>query len=399
MKVRQVNGVAAPEPESELLLRAARPGAEPGNDGRIRVLLRGSLDWDLLLRAAQTHGVMPLLHWHLQRQAWAAVPTGPRDALQGEFRRNAVLNLARTGELLRLLRLFRDRGISVLAFKGPTLAAYAYSDLSLRCFSDLDLLLRPAQLVVGEEALLAAGYAMALELPSARQADYLRSIGQLPFCRARDGSLVELHSRLTPQHFHFPLRLEDLWSRVQRVDLLGEEIAALSAEDLLLVLAAHAAKHLFTRLGWVSDLAAVLLRCPTLDLGRVFHRARQLRCQRLLLVSLRLAYNLLQECPPDVVVRNLRADATAGCLAAQVWRRFAGGRPPGTVEGGLFHLLVREDFKDGLAYGMSLALQPTTADWDCLALHQAASPLFFFLRPLRLAFKYGTRLLARFGGN
>jgi hypothetical protein len=399
MTVRQVNGVAAPEPESELLLRAARPRAEPGNDARIRVLLHGSLDWDLLLRAAQTHGVMPLLHWHLQRQAWEAVPAASRDALQGEFRRHSALNLARTGELLRLLRLFRAWGIPVLPFKGPTLAACAYNDLSLRSFSDLDLLLRPAQLAAGREVLLAAGYTVALELPSARQADYLRSIGQLPFYRAQDGSLVELHSRLTPQHFHFPLHLEELWSRVERVDLLGEEIAGLSPEDSLLVLAAHAAKHLFTRLGWVSDVAALMLRCPTLDLGRVFHRARQLRCQRLLLVSLRLAYNLLQESPPDIVVRNLRADATAGSLAAQVWRRFAGGRPPGAVEGGLFHVLVREDFKDGLAYGMSLALQPTTADWDCFALHQAASPLFFFLRPLRLAFKYGTSLLARFGGN
>jgi hypothetical protein len=386
-------------PEIELLLRAARPGTEPGNYARIGELAHDGLDWDFVLRQARAHGSWPLLHWHFQHQGWELVPAGPRDVLRDEFRQNAALNLLRTGELLRLLASFRARGIAALPFKGPTLAVYAYGSLTLRQFIDLDLLLRPADLIVGQEVLLAEDYTPALALPPARQADYLHSIGQAPFYRRRDASLVELHARVTPRHFHFPLGVEELWERAESLPLQGEAVPVLSAEDLLLVLSVHGAKHLFACLGWISDLAALLLNHPELDLALALDRARKARCERLLLLGLRLGYDLLQASPPEVVDRGLRADPVASALAVRVWRGLTRSTPLSGLEGTLFHLRVREHFKDGLAYGLSLALQPTVADWEVGALPPAASFLYYCLRPVRLAVKYGMRLLGRFGGG
>ena len=211
---------------------------------------------------------MPLLHWHLRRQGWEAVPAASRDFVGNEFRRNAALNLWRTGELLRLLWRFQAQGVPILPFKGPTLAAYAYGDLSLRQFNDLDLLLRPDDLAAGRDVLLAEGYTPQLNLPAARQVDHLREIGQAAYYRRRDASLVELHSRVTPRRFHFPLGQEELWGRVESLQLQGETVRTLSAEDSLLVLSVHGAKHLFSCLGWVSDLAALLLSRPALDLAQ-----------------------------------------------------------------------------------------------------------------------------------
>jgi hypothetical protein len=354
------------------------------------------LDWDFVLRYARAHATIPLLHWHLKRQEWTAVPATHRDSLRDEFRRNTVLNLVRTGELLSLLRKFQAQGIPVLPFKGPTLAAYAYGSLSLRQFNDLDLLLRPEDLSAGQELLLAEGYKSSLDLPKARQSDYLRALGQLPFHRQRDALFVELHSRMMPHCFFFPLGLEELWSRSELLSLQGDEVRVLSAEDLLLVLSAHGAKHLFASLGWVSDLAAPILNCPTLDVELALDRARELRSERVLLLGLRLGYGLLNESPPELVQRRLRADPVSRALMVRVWRGLTHGPSLSEPQGAVFQIRVRERFTDGLVYSLSLALQPIVADWKFFSLPPAASLLYFCLRPLRLAFKYGARLLSRF---
>jgi hypothetical protein len=382
-------------PEIQLVLCTARPGAEPTNDARIAELLSSGLDWDFVLQHARDHGTLPLLHWHLQRQGWQAVPAAYREALRDEFRRNASVNLMRVSELLSLLGQFQARGVPVLPFKGPTLAVYAYGSLSLRQFIDLDLLLRPEDLAAGQDILRAEGYTSHLALPAIRQADYLRAIGQVPFYRQRDASLVELHSRVMPRRFFFPLGLEELWGRAELLSLQGEMVRVLSAEDLLLVLSAHGAKHLFANLAWVSDLAAVLLNHPTLDLARALDRARQLRCERILLLGLRLGYNLLQVSPPAIVERRLQADPVSCALAAQVWRGLTLGPPLSEPQGAVFQIRVREHFTDGLAYSLSLALQPIVADWKFLSVPASASFLYYCLRPVRLAFKYGGRLLGR----
>jgi hypothetical protein len=266
----------------------------------------------------------------------------------------------------------------------------------LRQFNDLDLLLRPEDLAVGQDLLVAEGYTPGLDLPEARWSDYLRALGQAPFYRQWDASLVELHSRVTPRSFFFPLGLKELWDRTEVLPLQGEMVRVLSAEDLLLVLCVHGAKHLFACLGWVSDLAALILSRPTLDVELALSRARALRCERILLLGLRLGYGLLNESPPEIVQRRMCADPVSGTLAAQVWRGLTNGPPLSELQGAVFQIRLREHFKDGLAYSLSLALQPIVADWKFLSLPSAASLLYFCLRPLRLACKYGVRVLGRF---
>ena len=77
-----------------------------------------------------------------------------------------------------------------------------------------------------------------------------------------------------------------------------------------------------------------------------------------------------------------------------MWRGLTRGAPAGEFQGALFHLRVREHFQDGLAYGLSLILQPTVADWQFVTVPPGASFLYYALRPVRLAAKYGRRLLA-----
>ena len=148
-------------PEAELILRVTRVALDDAAAERALVLLRHDLDWAWLLGAAETHGVAPLLYWHLNRLAPATVPGAVLDDLRQRFLANARHSLLLTGELLRLLPLFADHGVPAIPFKGPTLAVYAYGNLALRQFIDLDLLILPADLARARELLAAEGYTFA----------------------------------------------------------------------------------------------------------------------------------------------------------------------------------------------------------------------------------------------
>jgi hypothetical protein len=381
-------------PEVELLLRCARVSLGAACAERVGLLLGHDLDWAYLLPAAEAHGTAALLYWHLSRVSPRAVPAAALESLRRRFHDTACYNLLLTGELLRLLGLFAAHGVRAIPFKGPTLAAHAYGNLALRQFVDLDLLLCPPDLHSAAGLLAAEGYRPGLRLAPAQEAAYLASIGQVPLVREDGTCMVELHARIGPRDFYFPLGLERLWPRLRPLSLNGRDVSALAGEDLLLVLCAHGAKHLWSRLGWVCDVAELLRARPALDWPAVGEEARSLRCERILLLGLLLAHDLLQAPVPQDLLRRARSVAAVRALSARLCGRMfrqADGRPAG-LDNALLHIRARERLRDGLRYALSLALTPRVTDWTALQVPAPLSFLYRLLRPVRLARKYGRRL-------
>ena len=89
---------------------------------------------------------------------WDAVPQKIQLELTHFNKANAQKNLRLTGELLRLLDLFQQNAIPIAAFKGPVLAHSVYGHISLREFSDLDVIVHEADLSKAEDILIARGY-------------------------------------------------------------------------------------------------------------------------------------------------------------------------------------------------------------------------------------------------
>jgi hypothetical protein len=391
-----LESLAVTRAEAELLLRTARVDLDEPARERILALLRDGLDWAWLLGAAEVHGTAPLLYWHLSRLAPADVPAAVMEDLRQRFLGNARNSLFLTGELLRLLGLFAAHGIRTVPFKGPTLAVYAYGNLALRQFSDLDLLVLPTELGRARELLAAEGYSSGLPLAPAQQEAHLAAIGHIPFVHEGRVCMVEPHARLAPRAFHFPLDLERLWPRLQPLSLNGREVQALAGEDLLLVLCFHGAKHVWTNLSWVCDVAELLRVQRAMNWEAVVSEARSLRCQRMLLLGLVLAHDLLQAPVPEDLLGQARAVPAVRALAAWVGKQmFRDTDGPAPAPGGaLFHLRARERLWDGLRYTLSLALQPTVADWAPLRVPASFSSFYYLSRPVRLAIKYG-RLAVR----
>jgi hypothetical protein len=385
----------AGRPELDLLLECARVRLGPGRAERVAALLRGRLDRAGLVRIADRHGVAPLLFRHVGATGPDALPPAALGHLRERSHASAARGLLLTGELLRLLELLDAQGVVALPFKGPTLAALAYGDVALRSFGDIDLLLGRADVPRAKELLVGRGYRLVFPVRPTQEAAYLATVRQLPLVCDRTGSVVELHTHVTPRAFPFALDLVGLRERQVGVTLDSQEVPAPSPEDLLLLLSAHGAKHVWSCLSWICDVAELLRACPRIDWTRVTGQADLLRSRRVLHLALLLAHELLDAPLPPEMAAAAHSSAAVRQLAAHVCQTlFREG--DGTGKGlskALFHLRARERLRDGLSYSLSLALTPTVADWTMVAVPASLSFLYYLFRPLRLARKYGRKLL------
>jgi len=105
--------------EFQLLLYCAT--SQP-DAGRIKKIVQEGISWQALFELAQQHGVRPILRQTLKSVCWDSVPQTFQRELEHFYRANVQTSLLFTGELFRLLSLFQQNGIPLLAFKGPILA-------------------------------------------------------------------------------------------------------------------------------------------------------------------------------------------------------------------------------------------------------------------------------------
>ena len=388
-------------PEVALLLNCARSLEEPAASPPDRNLLRNEVDWSRLLSEALAHGMKPPLYRHLKRVCPGDVPEGVMGHLEDRYRENGMRNLLLAGELLRLSGLFERRGIPVIPYKGPTLAALAYRNLALRKAGDLDVLIRRDDFERARELLLSSGYRPTLRLSTAQKAAFIRFERECAFVHEDTGVEVELQWEVVPRHFCVPLEFEDLWTRVEPISFAGGTVPTLAPEDLLLILCAHGCKHSWERLVWVCDVAELVrARSETLDWDLLLERATAMGIRRILFLGLFLAKDLLGAELPEEVARKLEADPKVRILGERVraWTFDGGAGTRGFLEGSTFRpfdLETRERPRDKVRYCLRTLMTPNEEDWMHTQLPKAMLRAYYPLRILRLGKKYGRRLSGR----
>src|SRR5205807_1728560 len=184
----------------------------------------------------------------------------------------------------------------------------------LREFGDLDILVRRADVERAKRLLLSRGYWPELSVAASHEAALLTSGYHYPL-RRDDGLAVELHWNLAPREFPYPLDAEEVWTRLRPVQLGGGTVYTLGAEDLLLFLCAHGAKHCWWRRQWVADVAELIGREGGLDWDMIVRCARARGADRMLLLGLWLAHQLLDARTPESLLARARADPTVRALA------------------------------------------------------------------------------------
>ena len=171
----------------------------------------------------------------------------------------------------------------------------------------------------------------------------------------------------------------------------GHEAPALSVEDELVLICIHGAKHLWERLMWIADVAALVTRQSGIDWQGVTETAKEVGAERMLHIGLRLASDVLHARLPEAVLAAVQGDVGAGKLAACVrtWLAPAVNAPPTLFERVAFRLRMCGSGFFAPAYLLRLSLSPTEEDWKRRAEEARPGFLDALRRPFRLARKYG----------
>jgi hypothetical protein len=346
-----------------------------------------SLDWARLLTLAKEQGLLPLLTQKLSHVEPGIVPADAQQTLKSFFREQIIFDLRMLAEMYRLLDRFAALGIAVMLTKGPVLAHRCYGFSFARQYTDLDFVLRDADILRATETLIGLGYDAKVP-PGAIRAN--KPAGEYAFTQLGTKLLVELHTEKTFRYYPKPLSVEKLLSRKVTVRLGEQDVPALSVEDELLLISIHGAKHFWERLLWIADVAALITHNP-IDWDRVAAIACEADAQRMLRMSLLLAQNVAGATLPAAIQIDAESDVGALRMAQQIANRLphVDDRPMGIFQRALFRIKMRGGGIPGLVYLLRQTLSPTEEDWLANSANEKQTALSAIERPLRLARKYG----------
>ncbi len=384
--------------EFELMCLCARLTVGPAAEARIATLVRQDVDWNSLIATAHRQRVLPLLHRTLTRVAAGSVPDEARRLLHAATQENARRCMWLTRELLRILDIFHAHEISCIPYKGPVLALRVYQDLSLRQFSDLDIILPENHVMRARALLLSNGYRSDTDLTETQLRDYIARERDLTLLRDGLRFELEIHWRVT-RHWHaIQIPSQMLWEDLDTCSIGGRSVQTHTFEHLLVILCTHAASHAWDRLGWLCDVAEIV-RSQNLDWDRAFEHAAAVDGRRILLVGVALAVELLGAEPPPHVQRAIHEDAGLEPLTNQVRVWLSSGAPIALGELELFLMGLRERTSDKVHVGIEQIkrrLVLTSRDTESFPLPYSLKAARYLLRPIRLTREYGLMPLIRF---
>ena len=342
------------------------------------------VDWVEFQRLAEYHGVLPLAARNLMEHG-RGLPVEIQRSLRSAYEANLRRSLWFSAELSRISRHFEGKNLRAVPYKGPVLAEAVYRDPGLRSYSDLDLLIIPDDFARAKQALTELGYRPTSDQSAAIERLWIWAGYERSFDGLAGKNLVELQWALLPYFYGVDVRVEELAARAGRISIAGCEVACLSPEDCVIVLCLHAAKHLWTRLIWLSDIAEAA-SLESVNWALVTAQAEALGVVRMLGVSFWLTKNILRSKLPAAAEEIVGGDARVSAIGAEFAERLRRGDTYNFESTEYFRLILklRERRSDQLRYLWRLVWTPGPGDVAAVQLPQALFPLYRMVRLGRL---------------
>jgi hypothetical protein len=298
-----------------------------------------------------------------------------------------------TNELLQVAEHLEKHKIGFLAYKGPTLGQMLYKNVAARQFGDIDILVHPTDVERALGVVRGLGYGSQLNLTRAQEQAYL-SIGYEYSLDSDFGrNLLEIKWQMLPRFYAIDFDLHELFANAASVHLGGRTIPSLRAEDLLLVLCVHAAKHGWEKLSWLRDIAA-LSKSDSLDWDTICRRARKMGIERILAINFVLIGKFFNTFIPRPISSYLRSDLAIEPMAGKIANAIVNCQNCDFSKRAYFSEFarLRERKTDRARFWWRLLTTPSVSEWKTANIGNPRSPVYRGIRMYRLAVKMiGTR--------
>ena len=180
-----------------------------------------------------------------------------RQALEEIFKQNTLRSLFKSAELIQIYTHFTQHNIPLLFLKGELLSLQIYQALNARISGDIDILINFTDLILADKILKNLGYQRA-GTPNTLLKNFKSFLHWLQkdmiYTHPQKKIMVEVHWRFVEDPRFMNIPFEKLWERKTLVTLNNNNLPTLGAEDNLLYLCLHGAKHGYLRLQWLIDI-------------------------------------------------------------------------------------------------------------------------------------------------
>jgi len=226
-----------------------------------RPLHRLDADWEEVFQGVYRNGLLGLTHRYLKQ--WETQDYPPpefRQRVQQAYRISAIRMALMYRNIKKVLTQLAESGVDSMVVKGPALAYTVYPDPALRAFNDLDLVVREQDWAAMHRLLVGMGFRQEEDLPQPPPKLVPQAVLYESKYRHQEYNwlLVEVHYDDLLNAGLASRDVEGFWQRAIRVDVEGVPVKALSLEDQLIHLCAHAHYHGYTRLNCFSDIAFIV---------------------------------------------------------------------------------------------------------------------------------------------
>ncbi|MCP4022458.1 MAG: nucleotidyltransferase family protein [Desulfobacteraceae bacterium] len=375
-------------PEMAFVLACAF--AEPDSKQYEKMLnIAGKIsDWEQVYEISLTQRLLPLLYMNIKNHLHSAVPDEVVNRFKKAYINIAADNLYLTSHLLKVVSLLKKSGIAAVPVKGPITAQELYGDIGMRPFSDIDIIVNKDDALKAWQILLENGFQPEVKLTIAQFRKYIIHEDNLSFAKDKGSIHIELHWEMSGWYLNRPLKLNDVEMAEKKIQIESQKITRLSPEYLLLYLCVHGAKHGWVYLEQLSCIAHIVLK-HEINWEQLNGMAVKWRCKRILELGLFLIWDLFDVPVPASITDAFKHDKTMMHLAGTVIQNvseypFDRGKINKLSRFSLFHVHIRDRFRDKLNYVFRLAFCPTKSDWLSFALPAQLFFLYYLLRPCRL---------------
>lgn len=307
-------------PEWRLLVLTARLELDEGERAELLKIIRGSLDWDLLLHNAFFHGTTGLIYRHVKGlNDDGLVQNETMERLKNSYLMTTVLGMEKMAAFKAVAEELEKSGVDVIVLKGVALAETMYGDIGLRPFGDVDLLVKESDWpeivrILREKEYYSLGEEYVQLPPKLTKYDTLAHMQYMSgrICLEFQFDLLTLGIGMRD--------IDGVWKRARKATVAGASVLVLSPEDQLLHLAVHANRHGCMQLKWLVDIAETLRQSTDIDWDLVVEIARRERIvtsvySTILHTERLLGHRLLR----SAIIERLRPRSYQRVLWKAVW--------------------------------------------------------------------------------
>lgn len=376
--------------ELKLLLLCLEDNLYGSKENEIIKLCSEGIDWNKFQRLAIRHKIIQLIYVVLKNKYAAYIPESFLKEMKKTFLLNSSHNLYFTAVIHKIIEYFNEDNIECVPLKGPVLSEQLYGDISLRIFSDLDILVPEKKAFQAFNLLISKGFTPELNLNKKQFEAYMNSEDHMILTLGKKKLIIELHWELSDRYLSKPFTFEQIKHQLCQYDFNGKKILIFSHEDLLVYLCLHGSKHIWENFELIY-LVVNLLKSD-LDWEKVLLLARTTYCYKKLLLGLSLCSQFFSCNLPDKIQSLITAEPEIKKLDQYVTSLLLN-----PIENHIwdiskskftkYQFASLDRFQDKIRYFFFIVLFPTNNDWAANAIPDKYSFLYYFTRPVRLFYK------------